>query len=120
MRAKAQAKHVSRSTENKAVRKRKAGKAKSEEKTFVLKKHTSKYHEHNDGLNPKTSSFAKAITTAEGRRLFLEPRHGKRVRAHVYQGFRKCDCCETQWSVLQIFHYRTTKKIDYEHNDQAK
>ena len=31
MRAKAQAKHVSRSTENKAVRKRKAGKAKSEE-----------------------------------------------------------------------------------------
>ena len=68
MRAKAQAKHVSRSTENKAVRQRKAGKAKSEEKTFVLKKHTSKYYEHNDGLNPKMSSFAKAITTAKGRR----------------------------------------------------
>ena len=68
MRAKAQAKHVSRSTENKAVRKRKAGKAKSEEKTFVLKKHTSKYYEHNDGLNPKTSSFAKATTTAKGRK----------------------------------------------------
>ena len=43
-------------------------KAKSEEKTFVLKKHTSKYYEHNDGLNPKTSSFAKAITTAKGRK----------------------------------------------------
>ena len=39
-----------------------------EEKTFVLKKHTSKYYEHNDGLNPKTSSFAKAITTAKGER----------------------------------------------------
>ena len=39
-----------------------------EEKTFVLKKHTSKYYEHNDGLNPKTSSFAKAITTAKGRK----------------------------------------------------
>ena len=83
MRAKAQAKHVSRSTENKAVRQRKAGKAKSEEKTFVLKKHTSKYYEHNDGLNPKTSSFAKAITTPKAERLFREPRHGKRVRAHV-------------------------------------
>ena len=74
MRAKAQAKWfkrttVSRSTENKALRKRKAGKRpKAEEKTFVLKKHTSKYYEHNDGLNPKTSSFAKAITTAKGRK----------------------------------------------------
>ena len=63
MRAKAQAKWfkrttVSRSTENKALRKRKAGKRPKAEKTFVLKKHTSKYYEHNDGLNPKTSSFA--------------------------------------------------------------
>ena len=74
MRAKAQAKWfkrtiVSRSTENKAVRKEKAGKRpKAEEKTFVLKKHTSKYYEHNDGLNLNTSSFAKAITTAKGRK----------------------------------------------------
>ena len=34
MRAKAQAKHVSRSTENKAVRKRKAGKAKGGREVF--------------------------------------------------------------------------------------
>ena len=74
VKAKAQAKWfkrttVSRSTENKAVRKEKAGKRpKVEEKTFVLKKHTSKYYEHNDGLNPKTSSFAKATTTAKGRK----------------------------------------------------
>ena len=82
MRAKAQAMfHEARKT--KLCEKGRLEKAKSEEKTFVLKKHTSKYYEHNDGLNPKTSSFAKAITTPKAERLFREPRHGKRVRAHV-------------------------------------
>ena len=79
MRAKVQAKWFKRttvsqkeSTEKQSCAKR-GGWKKPEvkEETFVLKKHTSKYYyEHNDGLNPNTSSFAKATTTAKGRKNY--------------------------------------------------
>ena len=59
-----------------------------EEKSFVLKKHTSKYYEHNDGLNPKTSSFAKAITTAKGRKTISRTATWKKSESACFsQGF---------------------------------
>ena len=89
MRAKAQAKWfkrttVSRSTENKAVRKEKAGKRpKAEEKTFVLKKHTSKYYEQR-WVKSQHVKFRQGNNYRQRQKgLSRHPRHGKRVRAHV-------------------------------------